>query len=153
AFSGGNWSALTEAQFSVSEFGFPVRITEIMYNPTGGEAYEFVEFQNFGGARIDLSGMLVDGIDYIFPVGSTIDSGSTIVLASGSNPQAVAARYRGVPVYGYFNGNLANGSERISLRTADGQTLFGVTYHDDGGWPNSADGLGYSLELKNPQGD
>ena len=55
--SGGVWSALTEAQFQISTLGTPLRITEIMYNPPGGDAYEFIEIQNIGSVRIDLAGM------------------------------------------------------------------------------------------------
>ena len=45
-----NWSAVTEAEFQVAQLGIPLRITEIMYNPPGGDAYEFIEMQNIGAA-------------------------------------------------------------------------------------------------------
>ncbi|HHZ75533.1 MAG TPA: hypothetical protein EYN55_02390, partial [Rhodospirillales bacterium] len=37
----GKWSAMTEATFMPEQLGFPVRITEVMYNPLGGSEYEF----------------------------------------------------------------------------------------------------------------
>jgi hypothetical protein len=40
---GTNWSAVTEAVFEVNRLGVPLAITEIMYNPPGGEAFEFLE--------------------------------------------------------------------------------------------------------------
>src|SRR5688572_10762895 len=42
AFSGGTWSALTEATFDTGSPRIPFRITEIMYNPDpAGDAFEF----------------------------------------------------------------------------------------------------------------
>ena len=40
--NGGKWSALTSATFQVGDSAVPIRITEIMYNPQGGDAFEFV---------------------------------------------------------------------------------------------------------------
>ena len=36
---GGEWSALNEALFQVEELGLPLRFTEIMYKPLGGDPY------------------------------------------------------------------------------------------------------------------
>src|SRR5688572_5650661 len=47
-FSGVAVSAVTEATFTAEQLGVPIRITEIMYNPPGGDAYEFIEIQNVG---------------------------------------------------------------------------------------------------------
>ncbi len=147
ARSSGVWSALTEAEFTVSTLGTSLRFTEIMYNPAGGDAYEFVELQNFGSTAIDLSGMSVEGIGFVFPNGSTIDPGSTIVLGSALDPTAFAARYPGVIAYGTFAGTLSNGGERLALLDRHGQTITSVAYDDESGWPVSADGRGSSLEL------
>jgi hypothetical protein len=153
-FYNSRWSALTEADFRVSSFGTPLRITEIMYNPPGGDAYEFIEIKNLGSTRIDLEWMSFSGITYSFPAGATIDAGSVIVLASPLNPAAFAARYPGVYVYGTFTGHLANSGERIGLNDRDGESITSVTYGGGGGgWPVSAAGGGYSLEIVDASGN
>jgi GDP-D-mannose dehydratase len=43
SLNGRTWSALTEASFQVAVFGSPLRISEIMYHPPGGNAFEFIE--------------------------------------------------------------------------------------------------------------
>ena len=108
ARNGGTWSAITEAEFAVSAAGTSLRITELMYNPIGGDACEFIEIRNQGSTTVDLGGMSVEGIACVFPNGASIDSGSTIILGSAMNPSAFAARYPGVFVFGTFTGHLAN---------------------------------------------
>jgi hypothetical protein len=149
----GTWSALMEGDFSASLLGVPIRITELMYNPIGGDAYEFLELQNIGSAPVDLSGFSFQGIAYVVPDGTILAAGGVMVLASGSNPAAFAARYPGVLVSGYYGGALANGGERITLLDQNGNTVISVDYKNSGGWPPAANGGGYSLEIINPNGD
>ena len=92
----------------------PLRITEIMYQPTGGDTYQFLELQNFGSTTLDLTGCSVSGIAFIFPVGFTIAPGAVIVLASGQNPAAFAARYPGRQRGGLLHGQA--GRERRADR-------------------------------------
>jgi hypothetical protein len=147
ALSGTNWSALNQATFIAAELVSPLRITEIMYNPLGGDAYEFIELKNTGSLAINLGGYSFDGINFLFPPNASIAAGAIIVLANNANPAAFAARYPGVVVAGYFGGALANGGERIALKNVAGITVVSVTYGDGGGWPTAADGGGSSLEL------
>ena len=152
-FSGGTWSALTEADFFIGP-RIPMRITEIMYNPEPpGDGFEFIELQNLGALPVDISGYYITGVDYIFPPGSVIESGKIIVLGSAENPAAFAQRYPGLTVHGRFGGQLVNRGERLALVTGAGQTVQSVDYDDDSGWPTSADGDGYSLEITDPFGD
>lgn len=151
--AGTNWSALTEAAFSVAELGSPLRITEINYNPPGGDAYEFIELQNVGPFELDLSGFSFEGISYVFPVGSVLAPGARLVLASEASPAAFKARYPGVAVFGWFADKLANGGERLALKDAQGRTVVSVDYDDENGWPTEPDGRGPTLELVDPEGD
>lgn len=151
--SGGTWSALNEATFTVNEVAVPLRFTEIMYHPPGGDAHEFVELQYLGRVPLDVSGFSVGGIDFVFAPGTVLSPGQVIVLASGLSPTSFAARYPGVTVTGYFGGALANGGERLAVHDRDGRTLTAVSYDDDVPWPPSADGQGYSLEVLDPNGD
>ncbi len=149
----GNWSALTEATFSVASRGVPLRITEINYNPADSSAYEFIELQNVGSTPLNLSGLYFEGVTFTFPVGSTLAGGARLVLASDLSPGAFAALYSGVSVAGYFAGGLNNGGERLVLKDAAGNIITSLDYDDAGGWPGAADGGGFSLENINPAGD
>jgi len=91
----GVWSALTSAEFSVTLLGVPLRITEIMYAPAGGDAYDYIELQNIGTTAVDLSGFSFDGITFNFVDGTILAPGAIIVLASSVNPAAFGARYSG----------------------------------------------------------
>ncbi len=153
AFSGTNWSALNEATFAVGEPGVPLRITEIMYNPIGGDAYEFVEVRNIGATPVDAGGFSFDGIGYIFPDNTVIQPGATLLLSSGANTNAFHTRYPSVSVYGAFSGSLDNGGERLAIVDRNGQTVTAVHYDDEAGWPTAADGAGFSLEIIDPRGD
>jgi hypothetical protein len=151
---GTNWSALTEAVFTVGGLGMPLRITEVMYNPPGGDAYEFVELQNVSGVELALKGLSFAGIDFRFPDGTpALAPGACLVLASARDPAAFAARYPGLVVAGHFAGSLANGGERIVLLDPADRTVCAVNYDDDPPWPVLADGGGASLEVLDPLGD
>ena len=151
--NGTNWSALSSASFLVDSRGIPLRITEIMYNPLGGTPYEFIELQNIGGVRLDLSGISFDGVIYTFPVGSALSAGARLVLSADIDPNAFKLRYPGVTLGGSYGGSLNNGGERLALRDRAGRVIVSVDYRDDQGWPRRADGEGYSLEIIDPRGD
>ncbi|MBM3883057.1 MAG: hypothetical protein FJ387_25630 [Verrucomicrobia bacterium] len=152
-WSNANWSALARATFQVGELGLPIRFTEIMYHPPGGDAFEFIELTNLGGTPLDLGGFSLGGVSFIFPQGSILPAGARWVLASDANPSAFAARYPSVIVAGAFGGSLANGGERLALKDATGRVVAAVNYSDENGWPKAADGGGYSIEVLDPDGD
>lgn len=149
-----NWSALTEAVFELGQLGPAVRFTELMYNPPGGEAYEFVELLNRGSTPVDLSGFSFEGITLRFPSPfPALGPGARLVLASSANPAAFAARYPDVTVAAYYSGALNNAGERIALLDPEGRVVEAVTYSDRGLWPTSPDGGGSSLERGDLDGD
>lgn len=150
--NGTNWSAMTEANFQLATVGIPLRLTELMYNPTN-PAHEFLEIQNVGGAPVDLSRLTFDGITFTFVDGTILAPGARLLLASDFDPAGFAARYPGATVFGYFDGNLNNGGERISLLDPAGNIIFSVDYRDNNGWPTASDGGGFSLEIIDPSGD
>lgn len=147
----GLWSALTEASFEAGELGVPLRITEIMYNPIGGDGFEFVEVQNVGVAPVDVSLVRLDGVDFTFPPGTTLAAGARIVLASDLSPSSWATRYPGVIPLSYFSGSLSNSGETLSLLDRNGNVITSVTYSDGEDWP-AADGTGRSLECIDADG-
>ncbi len=152
-WNNGVWSALQQAVFSVVEQDSKLRITEIMYNPLGGDDYEFIEFQNMGQSELDLGGFFMDqGVRFTFPAGTPpLLPGEFIVLVS--NPNGFAERYPAVKIDGVYDGHFSNKGEQIILRDAAGQILLDIVYADANGWPITADGRGDSLTLVNPAGD
>jgi hypothetical protein len=153
-WAGQAWSALSEGTYVSlgDEISNPLRITEIMYNPVGGDDYEFVELKNAGHVDLDLANASFEGIAFTFPpMAAPLAPGEFIVLVR--NPAAFAERYPAVTIGGVYDKRLSNGGERIALETAEGRTLVEVRYDNGNGWPRSPDGRGYSLELVDLAGD
>jgi hypothetical protein len=129
-------------------------LSELMYNPPGGEDYEFLELANVGTEPLDLTGaQFTDGVSYTF--GNTLlQPGELIVVAR--NPVAFTERYGGEGIRlaaGAYDGKLANAGEKITLVDAHDQEVFSFRYGDSGNWPGRADGRGSSLERVAPEGD
>jgi len=152
-FRGGVWSALNEATFKIAAQTSKMAITEIMYNPVGGNDYEFIELKNVGEKEVKLAGMyFAGGITYTFPPGAApLAPGAYVVLAR--NPTAFVERYPDVVVSDVYDGKLANQGEEITLHDATGEALVSLNYDDENGWPLSPDGRGDSLVIVNPEGD
>lgn len=147
-FRGGVWSALHEASFTIEdEINSRLQITEIMYNPIGGDDYEFIELKNIGSIELNLSRLsFTEGIRFTFPPNAApLAPHQPLVLVR--NPAAFARRYPGVPIGGVYEGQFSNKGETISLKDAHGQIIVSLKYDDENGWPVSADGWGDSLVI------
>ena len=149
----GVWSALASGNFSVASLGIPIRITELMYDPVGGNDYEFIELQNIGAVAVDMSGYSFSGVTYVFPNGTMLAPGAVMVIANNDSPSAWASRYPGVIPAGYYAGHLSDSGELIALLDQNGNTIIAVNYNNAAGWPVAAAGQGYSLQIINPNGD
>jgi hypothetical protein len=157
-----DWSAEIDATFLL-ETPFPLRITELHYNPASfsgvseAQDLEFIELTNTGSSTISLDGVRItefSNTGYTFPNGLTLDSGQRIVVAR--SPSIITQVYgAGVNVVstGYFDQNLSNGGERIALLGPLGEVLQDFSYDDAAGWPTAPDGNGKSLEIIDPLGD
>jgi len=126
-----------------------VVINEIMYHPATEpeEDFEYIELFNRGAEAVDLSGWVMRGVGlFTFPLGTTLDAGAYLVLAS--NPTALIAKYDLDPalVVGPFIGSLRNSGELLRLTNDNGAIIDYVEYNDVEPWPVAADGLGPSLE-------
>ena len=129
-------------------------INEIHYNPApeqgADEDFEFIEIFNPSGFEVDISGYsLDDGIQFVFPSGTSIKPGEFIVVARNK------WTYSDIPclVFEWKNGALSNQGEKIILLNRTGLVIDEVSYLDNSPWPQEADGDGYSLELINPVAD
>ena len=139
---------------AVSPLKGNLRLSEIMYNPIGGDAFEYVELLNAGSSEVNLRDAQFDrGITYRFG-NLSLAAGERIVVAK--NRESFLSRYgaEGIRLAaGQFEGRLKNGGETIALIDGDGDWVFDVDYADSGAWPGRADGNGSSLEVIDPQLD
>ncbi|MCG8376245.1 MAG: lamin tail domain-containing protein, partial [Chlorobiales bacterium] len=136
-------------------------INEIMYNhPTRDERYDYIELRNHGSRSVSLKGWaFTDGIDFHFRSDQDLASGDYLVVAK--DPNFLATIYPhllpGLNLTGPYQGDLANGGERIRLsyphpdRASVWLSADEVRYYDGGVWPTQADGDGASLELCDPK--
>ena len=144
-----DWSALVDARFFPPQDYQSLLLTEIMYNPLGqdgtnGAEFEFVELKNIGTETVDLTGLhFSEGILFPFTNGTFLGPGEFFVL--GRNPGALTLRYPGLVVHGVFDSQLDNGGETLRLSHPVGSSIFSVEYNDEGRWPITPDGFGYSL--------
>jgi hypothetical protein len=156
-----DWSPIVDAIF-LPEVPFPVRITELHYNPAprAGVAdeqdLEFIELLNTGSQTVSLAGVQITQFadPYVFGSGISLAAGERIVVAR--NPAVIQAVYgSGVNVapVGYGPSNLSNGGERVVLLGPLGETLQDFVYDDAAPWPTAPDGNGPSLEIIDPLGD
>jgi hypothetical protein len=126
-------------------------ITKINYNPGISSGFpvsndqEFIEIKNSGTSTVNLSGYYFKGTGFTFsfPTNATILANQSIYLAS--NSATFLSKY-GMTAFGQFTRNLSNGSQKIELADAFGNTIDFVEYFDSSPWPN-ADGNGSYLKL------
>ncbi len=127
-----------------------LRISEVMYDPLGGGAFEFVELYNRHPSQtLDLGGAkFTKGIDLTFPAGTLLPPGGYLVVIKTT--EADFRHHYGlapdVLLVGPFSGSLANEGEELKLKTAaGGTTVISFTYGNDRGWPLAAAKAGHSL--------
>ena len=156
----------------------PVVINEIHYNPAGGaQNLEYIELLNITGSAVNLYDvnnvpwLFTDGIDYEFPVGTTIPANGYLLVVN-TTPAYFRALYPSVPVgvtvLGPYDGKLSNAGEKLDL-SMPGDVELGYQYYirvdrvvySDGShpedcpegvdlWPTAADGGGKSLSRITP---
>jgi hypothetical protein len=156
-----DWSPIVEATF-LPQTPFPVRITEVHYNPAprngvfDEQDMEFIELFNTGSQAVSLAGVQITQFadPYAFGSGISLGPGERIVVAR--NPTVFQSVYgAGVNVAptGFGMQNLSNSGERIALLGPLGETLQDFVYDDIAPWPTTPDGDGPSLEIIDPLGD
>jgi hypothetical protein len=153
--SGGEWSALTSADFIVGVVASPANlvVSEIHYNPPGDDTTrEWLELMNISDSPIDLTDVSFTGITYTFPPGVILNAGERIVVVK--DQAGFAAEYDTSSILiapGFFEGSLNNGGEELAIIDATGTAdIQRFTYDDNFPWPMAADGSGASLVLIAP---
>lgn len=124
-------------------------LSEIHYHPAGDSdpSAEFIELYNSSPIRVDLSGYQLRGdADYDLPDGTTLEGGSSLIIA------ATPALYQdqGITVLGPWSGFLPNDSGTVRLRKPSGGIVLETNYRNNARWPQAADGAGHSLVLARP---
>jgi hypothetical protein len=157
--AGGEWSALTEAVFTLAERP-ALRVTELMYHPSRTlgleeEGYldgedEFIELCNAGAGTIGLAGLrFTDGVTFDFAESAvqTLAPGEYALVVR--NLTAFTNRYPEVPAqriagaFAFPATSLNNGGEKVVLEDALGRSVVSFTY--DNNWLVATDGAGHSL--------
>ena len=133
-----------------------VVISEIYYDPTGGNDLEYIELYNNSSAAVSLANWSLGGaISYDFASGASIAAYSTLVIASDAGALKVA--YPSLTIAGSYSGHLSNGGETVNLYKASDpdasdpdfypQILIDqVRYDDATPWPVIAAGTNYSIQ-------
>jgi len=151
-------------------------LSEVMYHPPdlpGGEDNsddEFIELFNPTSVEMSLDDTngtwrLDGGIAFEFPVNTTLaPMGYLLVVSFNPSDTARLASFRsryglaedGPPIFGPYEGKLANRTERVALERPQAPDLPGdpiswiivdeVLYADRDPWPQGADGIGPSLQ-------
>lgn len=135
-----------------------VVFNEIMYNASSPEG-EYIElFNRSTNTTFDLSGWVINGLDYTFPPGAVLQPQKYLVLAKSS--VVFAATYSAlIPVFDTFNGSLQSNGETLSLikpgLTPDLDVVVDrVRYEAVAPWPTTpALTPGISLQLKDAAQD
>ncbi|MBT7912258.1 MAG: lamin tail domain-containing protein, partial [Verrucomicrobia bacterium] len=145
AKSSETWSAPTTASIVISPSA-ALKVTELMFNPTDGKTFEFIELKNISDAPLDLAGVSFSGVRFTFDK-RTLAPWESGVLIPNDDPAAFIAKYPNAPILGSYGGSLSNSGEELRLLDPNGQIVFSVNYSADSPWPSEADGNGASLEL------
>ncbi len=130
-------TATSEASFVNGDLSESVDISEIFPNPEGSDQdKEWIELTNGGGTDVNLGNWILDdGPDgskpYIFPDGTVIKAGETIIIERGESGIA-----------------LNNSNESLELKDYTGEVMAGIDYE------NSVEGESYSkIEVEEMQSD
>ena len=136
------------ATFTIDPLIADLRVSELMYDPTGGSDYEYLELWNSGSSTLDISQVMVkNAIDDFDFGGSTVTSllpDERVLIVS--NQSAFEQRYgNGFNVAGEYVGKFSNSGEKVEIVKANGTPIIEFSYDDSRGWWLEADGPGHSL--------
>jgi hypothetical protein len=146
-----NNSTSSDIVFGLQVTGTVVTIPGSPEIPVRESRQQWIELYNRGETAVDLSGWKFDaGVEYVFPTGTILEAAGYLVVARQPDLVAAAA---GVPVLGPWSGSLSGKGERIRLRDPFGNPADEVSYLDGGRWPETPDGGGTTLELRDSRSD
>lgn len=139
-----------------------VVINEIHYDEDDKTVHsEFIELHNAGAEPAALGGWyLEDAVSFVFPAGTQIAPGGYLVICE--DPATMQSKW-GLPSASVLTwnqgaappryGQLKNGGDTVTLRTAAGERVSEVAYQRGFPWPTVGDPPNYSIELIHPSLD
>ncbi|MGJ8696061.1 MAG: lamin tail domain-containing protein [Verrucomicrobiaceae bacterium] len=171
SFNNGEWSALTEASFTVDTVpadASNLAIVEMLYNPAGpsmseeqagfndGDMFEFLRIQNTGTQNIDLTNVrFTAGINFDFSTTATkvLPPGGIAIIVA--NLDAFRFRYGtgfDALIAGQYGNRLSNGGEQLRLIGQSDAIIHEFTYGTTSPWPVLTALDGHSIINSNPVG-
>ncbi|MBN4051490.1 CotH kinase family protein [bacterium AH-315-M05] len=152
----------TNDVFTAYFFGAPdtprVTISEINYRSfAGADAGDWVELHNYSTAAMDLSGWVFkDGNDqnsFVIPDSTILNPDEYLVLYADSTGKFSSQFPNVSNVIGPFNFGLSIYGEPLRLYDQQMNLYLSATYGTTSPWPDEPNGLGWTLELLDPNGD
>jgi len=160
----GRWLFPSSATFGAANtftFNNSIVINEVMYeqrpltqNPFVKDAEQWIELHNRSASPVVLTGWsFTYGINYSFPVGTTIAAGDYLVVSN--NAAALQAKWPGVAgkIIGNFSSKIKHGGELLKVADAAGNPVNEISFANSFPWPAAAGGGGSSVELRDPRAD
>lgn len=132
-------------------------VSEVNYNSENSiDAGDWFELKNVTNQTINVSNwQFKDGSvnnTYTFPPNTNIPAGGYLVVYQDAllfNQQHPGVGNK----IGPFNFGFGNSGDEIHIFDALSNPVFSMAFADSAGWANAADGIGYTLELIDPNGD
>jgi hypothetical protein len=137
-----------------------LRVTEIMYSPSGEGGIEFIELCNTGTQPINIGGVYFEQgkpVDqFTFP--AYVMAPGSFVIVTNVTPAVFYAAYPSTPpgiVFQWPGGSLNNSGEQVTIRDSAGNIIQDFAFDDDplANWPAQPDGGGVALEITSTTGD
>lgn len=135
----------------------PIVINEINYHSSPHfDTEDWLELHNFSDCPIDISGWMLkdadDGHCFVIPANRSITAYGYFILCR--NGSSFGNFFPAVTDWaGNFDFGFDSKGELIRLFDRDGQLVDSIRYGVKSPWAESANGEGYSLELRNPKLD
>lgn len=136
---------------------YDVLISEVNYHCADDfNTKNWVELWNHSGASVDISNWIFrdNNINHHFdiPAGTVLAADARLVICDSLDAMHTLWPYV-TNVIGEFDFGLGNGGDGVRLYDASGKLRYVLRYDDASPWPADADGLGYTLELDDENGN
>lgn len=139
-------------------------ISEVMYHfppnsstpttPVIDNPEEWIELHNRSNVAVSLDGWsLDDAVSFTFPPGTTIPANGYLVIAHDAAALSAKWPEHTSQILGNFTGTLSNTTDRIVLEDENGNPVNQLRYYTGGAWPQTPDGGGASMELRDVRAD
>ena len=172
SFNEGEWSALTEAEFTVDSVPATsenLAIAEFLYDPSAstvdemlagfddGDLFEFLRLENYSQTNVDLTAVrFTDGISFDFAMSPirVLPPGGVAILVG--NLEAFRFRYGSsfdALIAGEYQGRLSDGGEALRIIGEENAIIHEFEFDNNAPWPVLDELDGHSIVLNNSEDD